>query len=66
MVTFRKNLKLTALNQELCEEHPRKILAQNSNVPRSQEDFLTHVSEEIEEKSQKSCPKCSVGQKTPY
>ena len=44
----RKKRKLAALNKENCEEHPRSILAQNSNVPRSQEDYITQVSEEIE------------------
>ena len=39
---------LAALNNEKCEEHPRSNLAQNSNVPRSQEDNITQVSEEIE------------------
>ena len=29
-------------------EHPRNNMAQNSNVPRSQEDYITQVSEEIE------------------
>ena len=40
--------KLAALNKENCEEHPRSNLAQNSNVPRSQEDYIAQVSEEIE------------------
>ena len=44
----RKKRKLAALNKENCEEHPRSNLAQNSNVPRSQEDYITQVSEEIE------------------
>ena len=48
MVTFRNKRKLAALNKEKCEEHPRSNLAQNSNVPGSQEDFITQVSEEIE------------------
>ena len=39
---------LAALNKENCEEHPRSNLAQNSNVPRSQEEYITQVSEEIE------------------
>ena len=38
----------TALNKENCEEHPRSNLAQNSSAPRSQEDYITQVSEEIE------------------
>ena len=36
------------MNKENCEEHPRSNLAQNSNAPRSQEDYITQVSEEIE------------------
>ena len=47
MATTNKN-KLAALNKENCEEYPRSNLAQNSNVPRSQEDYITQVSEEIE------------------
>ena len=39
---------MAALNKENCEEHPRSNLASNSNVPRSQEDYITQVSEEIE------------------
>ena len=48
MATFRNTKKLGDLIKEKCEEHPRSNLAQNSNVPRSQEDYITHVSEEIE------------------
>ena len=44
----RNKRKLAALNKENCEEHPRSNLAQSSNVPRSQEDYITQVSEEIE------------------
>ena len=44
----RNKRKLAALNKENCEEHPRNNLVQNSNVPRSQEDYITQVSEEIE------------------
>ena len=44
----RNKKKLAPLNKENCEEHPRSNLAQNSNVPRSQEDYITQVSEEIE------------------
>ena len=39
---------MAALNKQNCEEHPRSNSAQNSNVPRSQEDYITQVSEEIE------------------
>ena len=44
----RNKKKLAALNKENCEEHPRSNLAQDSNVPRSQEDYITQVSEERE------------------
>ena len=40
--------KLAALNKENCQEHPRSNLEQNSNVPRSQKNYKTQVSEEIE------------------
>ena len=44
----RKKRKLAALNKENCEEQPRSNLAQKSTAPRSQEDYITQVSEEIE------------------
>ena len=50
METLRNKKKLAALNKETCEEHPRSNFAQNSNVPRSQEDYITQVSEGIEER----------------
>ena len=50
MATLRNKMKLAALNEENCEEYLSRILAQNSNVPRSQEDYITQVSVEIEEK----------------
>ena len=43
----RSKKKLAALNKENCEEHPRSNLARNSNVPRSQEDYITQFFEEI-------------------
>ena len=46
-MTTRNKRKLAALNKENCEEHPRSNLAQNSSAPRSQEDYITQVSEEI-------------------
>ena len=45
--------KLAALNAENCGERPRRIWAQNSIVPRSQEDYITQVSEEIQGKAAK-------------
>ena len=47
-MTTRNKRKLAAINKENCEEHPRSNLAQNSSAPRSQEDYITQVSEEIE------------------
>ena len=47
-MTTRNKRKLAALNRENCEEHPRSNLAQNSGAPRTQEDYITQVSEEIE------------------
>ena len=46
----RNKRKLAASNKENCEEHARSNLAQNSNAPRSQEDYITQVSEEIDER----------------
>ena len=46
-MTTRNKKKLAALNEENCEEHPRSNLTQNSSAPRSQEDYITQVSEEI-------------------
>ena len=47
-MTTRNKRKLAPLNKENCEEHPRSNLAQKSSAPRSQEDYVTQVSEEIE------------------
>ena len=49
-MTTRNKRKLAALNKENCEEYPRSNLVQNSSAPRSQEDYITQVSEEIEGK----------------
>ena len=48
MVTLRNKRKFAALNNEYFEEHPRCNLAQNSNIPRSQKEYITQVSEEHE------------------
>ena len=50
MATLRNKKKLAALNKENCEDFSRRYLAQNSSVPRSQEDYITQVSEEIEDR----------------
>ena len=48
MATLRNKRKLAAPNKENCEELHSRNLAQNSNVPRSQENYITQVSEENE------------------
>ena len=48
--------KLTTLNREICQEHAKSNLAQNSNVPRSQEDYINQNSEEIEGRVTKKLP----------
>ena len=48
MAALRNMRKLAALNQENCEEYSRNNLAQNLNVPGSQEDYITQASEDIE------------------
>ena len=47
-MTIRNKRKLAALKKESCEEHPRSNMAQNSSAPRSHEEYITQVSEEIE------------------
>ena len=47
-MTTRNKRKLAVLNKESCEGHPRSNMAQNSSAPRSQEDYITQVSEEFE------------------
>ena len=48
MATPRNKRKLATLNKEKSEERPRNNFAQNSNAPRSKEDYITQVSEEVE------------------
>ena len=47
-MTTRNKRKLSELNKKNCEENPRNSMAQNSGAPRSQQDYITKVSEEIE------------------
>ena len=65
-MAIRNKKRLAALNKENCEEHPRSNMAQNSKIPRSQEDYITQVSKEIEGTITKSCQKSSVEQETAY
>ena len=48
MATLRNKKKLAALKKENCEAPPRSNQGQNWSVPRSQEDYIFQVSEEIE------------------
>ena len=47
MAPLRNKRKLAALNKENHEEHSRRNLAQNANAPKTQEDYITLVFEEI-------------------
>ena len=47
-MAIRNKRKLAALNKEICEERPRSHVAQNSNVSRSQEEYISQVPVEIE------------------
>ena len=57
MENLGSKLNLAALNNENCEEHPRSNLVQNSNAPRSQEDYIIQVSEQIEGRGSKKLSK---------
>ena len=48
MATLIKKRELATLNKKNCGEHPRSNLAQNTNLPRSQKEDITQISEEIE------------------
>ena len=48
MAFLRNEGKAAALNNENCEENPGNNQAQSTNVAKSQKDYLTQVSEEIE------------------
>ena len=66
MATLRNKRKLATLNKENYEEHSRSNLAQNSNFPRSQEDYITQVSEENEGRVTKKLLQSLAEQKTAY
>ena len=50
MATLRNLRKTADLRKENGEEHLKGNLAQNSNAPRSQEGYITQVSEEIKDR----------------
>ena len=53
MATLTNKRYLTASTKEKCEKHFCSSFAQNSDVPRSEDDYIALVSVEIEEKSHK-------------
>ena len=57
MATLRNKQKLAALNKKNHEEHPRSNQVWDTNVPRSQEDYITQVSEEIDGRVTKKLPR---------
>ena len=48
MATLRNKQKLAAVTKETQEELPRNGQSRNTSVPRFNEEYITHVSEEIE------------------
>ena len=48
MATLRNKRKLAAVTRETQEEYPRNGQSQNTSVRRINEEYNTHVSEEIE------------------
>ena len=57
MTTLRNKQKLATLNKKKCKKPPWSKLAQNPNVPRSQEIFITQVYENIEGRATKKLSK---------
>ena len=47
MATLRNRRKIAALNKKNHEERPRSNQATDTKIPRSQEDYITQVAEEI-------------------
>ena len=47
MATLSNRRKFATLNKENCEKRPRSNMVQDTNIPRSQEDYISQVSEEI-------------------
>ena len=57
MATVRSKRTLAVLNKQKRDEHPKSSPAQISNVPKSQENCITQVFEEIEQKVTKKLSK---------
>ena len=48
MATLSNRRKFATLNKENCEKRPRSNMVQDTYFPRSQDDYISQVSEEIE------------------
>ena len=53
MATLRNKQKLAAVTRETQEERPRNGQSRNTSVPRINEEYITQVSEEIEDRVSK-------------
>ena len=61
MATWRNKQKLAAVSKE-TQEYPRNSQSQNTSAAGITEEYIAHVSEEIEGRVTKKCPKNSAGQ----
>ena len=50
MTTLRNKRKLLAVTREIQEEHPRNGLSRNTSVTRINEEYITQVYEETEDR----------------
>ena len=48
MATLRNKRKLAAVTRETQEEHPRNGQSRNTSVPKINEEYITHIFEEVE------------------
>ena len=61
MATLTNKRKLAAVSRE-AQEYPRNSQSQNTSAPGITEEYIAQVSEEIEGKVTKKCPRSSAGQ----
>ena len=57
MATLINKRKLAAVTRETQEEHPRNGQSRNTSVPRTNEEYITQVSDEIEDRVTKKLSK---------
>ena len=50
MATLRNKRKLAAVTRETQEENPRNVQSRNTSVPRINEEYITQVSKQIEDR----------------